>query len=322
MSTDTGESGSTTLAPDDAFTVLGNETRIGILQALGEANETMSFSELREEVGMADSGQFNYHLDKLVGHFIDKDDDGYRLSQAGRRIIKAVLSGAVRESPVLEFTEIDQSCHYCGAPIEIGFRSDQVIKYCTECDGKHGDPIAVGDGDPPAESGFLGVLPLPPAGVQGRTPEEIYEAAWTWANLNFLAEASGICPRCSAMLERSVIVCEDHDTENGLCGSCGGRHAVKVHAECTNCIHVMPRGPAVMGLVANTDLLAFLADHDLNPVSPAPDSIVTVDQVHMDYGEEILSMDPFRARFRFSVEDDSLTLTVGEDLSVIEAARE
>ncbi|MFB6301226.1 MAG: winged helix-turn-helix domain-containing protein [Halobacteriales archaeon] len=321
MAIDGGDSGATTFSPDTAFTVLGNETRIGILQTLGEADDPMSFSELREQVGMADSGQFNYHLDKLVDHFVQKDENGYRLTPAGRRIIKAVLSGAIDESPVLELTEIDQSCHYCGASIEIGFQSDQVIKYCTECEGKHGDPIVPENEEVLAESGFLGALPMPPAGIQGRTAEEVYEAAWTWANLDFLAEASGICPECSARLDRSVSVCEEHATDNGLCDSCGGRHAVKFHAACTNCIHEMPRGPAVMGLVSNTDLLAFLADHDLNPVSPESDAIVDVDQVHMGYDEEVLSTDPFRARFTFRIDDDTLTLTVGAGLTVLETAR-
>jgi hypothetical protein len=73
----------------EAFATLGNETRLSILLALWEAYEpfvatnAVAFSELRERVGMRDSGQFNYHLDKLRGHFVRKTDAGYELRRAG-----------------------------------------------------------------------------------------------------------------------------------------------------------------------------------------------------------------------------------------------
>lgn len=67
----------------DAFEILGNDTRLAILLALWEAKEpgppfaepserAVSFSELRDRVGVKDSGQFNYNLDKLVGAFIEQ----------------------------------------------------------------------------------------------------------------------------------------------------------------------------------------------------------------------------------------------------------
>ncbi|MFB6206666.1 MAG: ArsR/SmtB family transcription factor, partial [Haloglomus sp.] len=88
----------TALSPDEAFGVLGNETRIQILQTLGEADGPLSFTELRDRVGIRQGSQFNYHLDKLVGHFVRKTDDGYELRLAGRRVIYAVLSEAVTEA--------------------------------------------------------------------------------------------------------------------------------------------------------------------------------------------------------------------------------
>jgi DNA-binding transcriptional ArsR family regulator len=92
---------SETLSPDAAFATLGSETRFAVLRALAEADDAVSFSALRDRVGMADSGQFNYHLDRLVGHFVERADDGYRLAPAGERVAEAVLSGAVTERPRL-----------------------------------------------------------------------------------------------------------------------------------------------------------------------------------------------------------------------------
>ena len=48
-----------TLSPDDAFTALGNETRVEVLKQLGTAEGPLSFTELRSRLGMDDPGQFN-----------------------------------------------------------------------------------------------------------------------------------------------------------------------------------------------------------------------------------------------------------------------
>lgn len=83
-----------------AFSTLGNGTRSAILLALWEAYEpsgaenAVSFSELRARVGLAVSGQFNYHLDELAGHFVDARPDGYVLRRPGRLIVQAVIAGA------------------------------------------------------------------------------------------------------------------------------------------------------------------------------------------------------------------------------------
>ncbi|AUV82645.1 hypothetical protein C2R22_14175 [Salinigranum rubrum] len=148
-----------TPSPDEAFATLGSETRLSILQALGAADRPLAFSTLFDRVDVDDSGRFNYHLGRLVSHFVGKTDAGYELTQAGRRVVEAVLSGAVTDAPVVERTRLDQPCHYCGAPIEVSYRQDRVLKYCTDCPGRNRTPRGVPDA--PAE-GYLGSLPLPP----------------------------------------------------------------------------------------------------------------------------------------------------------------
>ncbi|MEF8859437.1 MAG: helix-turn-helix domain-containing protein, partial [Halolamina sp.] len=177
--TTNADTSETMLAPDDAFAVLGNETRMEILQTLGEADEPLPFSELRGRVGMRDSGQFNYHLGKLDGHFIKDTDGGYALGQKGSRVIEAVLSGAVTDTPVLDRTPVDMSCYCCGAtPIEFDYHDERLGVYCSECAGLYDT-----DGHDHAaeqEGGFHGHAPIPPAALQDRTPEELILAAITW----------------------------------------------------------------------------------------------------------------------------------------------
>ncbi|MFB6301174.1 MAG: ArsR/SmtB family transcription factor [Halobacteriales archaeon] len=299
------------LAPDDAFSALGNETRMEILQALGEAGEPLTFSELRERVGMRDSGQFNYHLDQVRGHFVRSTEEGYDLQQAGRRVIEAVLSGAVTEEPDLAPTEIDWPCPYCGATTEVMYdvRTSRPLKlYCTECAG----PEMTWE---PFEHGQLAALRFSPAGLRGRTPLEIFQAAATWEHLENLAAYRGVCPRCSGRIDHSISVCASHDATDDACAHCGRRYAIQHDSRCTNCIFDLEAGFAANLLLGSIEMLAFLTDHGINPLTDAWGPIIE------SADETVLSTDPLRARFTFTIEDDHLILTVDETLSVLDSQR-
>jgi hypothetical protein len=307
------------LAPDEAFAVLGDETRMGILRALGDLDTPASFSDLYERSDADDSGGFNYHLDRMVGHFVEQVDDGYRLAPAGRRVVEAVLSGAVTERPDLSRTVVDERCWYCGAPVEVRWQDGGVEQFCTECAGRYGQRYREG-GTPVEEvEGYLGRNPLPPAGVRGRSPTETLHAAWTWGELEILSLSSGVCPRCSGTVEWEPVVCEDHEVGEGPCSNCGGRYTVGVRAACTNCI-LVTGGDPVVALAAHTDLLALLAANGHNPV--APDDIGAVEQVHGDYEETVHATDPLRATYTFSLDGETVALTVDEDLEVVETVRD
>lgn len=315
--TDSADAEDTTLTPDDAFALLGNETRMGILQSLGHADDPLTFSDLRDEVGMRDSGQFNYHLDKLVGHFIERTDDGYVLQQAGRRVIEAVLSGAVTQAPEFDLTTIDEQCHYCGAPIAVRYSEEQVRMYCTSCDGAYSGEGRGGESAVPDEYGYLGTMLLPPAGVESRTPEAAYRAAWTWGNLEILAMATGVCPRCSADVEHSTHICEEHGTGDGLCDRCGRRRAVHISANCTNC-HYRVGGGIFVAFGTATPLLSFLVDRGINPVEPGPDDRYQLNRVHEAYTEELLRTEPLELRVRTAVDGDEFVLTTDEELNLVD----
>jgi len=320
-----------TPSPDEAFAALGNETRLAILRALGGADGPLPFSDLYDRVDVSDSGQFNYHLDKLTDHFVRHSAGGYELARPGSRVVEAVLSGAVTDTPVLEPTEIDHPCPFCGAPVEVRFRDERVELRCTECAGNYGSSLdgesddagderdAVPDDAPDdGRYGYLGYHPLPPAGVDGRDATDVLSAAMTWGHLELMAAASGVCPRCSAALDRTLRACEDHDATDGLCANCGNRHAVAVDLTCTNCIYD-ESGSAIIGLTGTTPVLAFLTARGYDPIAPDPGTHATVSRALNDYEETVLSTDPFRVRFTLTVDGDELELTVDADLAVVEA---
>lgn len=307
------------LPPDEAFAVLGDETRFGILRTLGDLDPPVSFSTLYERSDVDDSGGFNYHLDRMVGHFVERVDDGYRLATAGRRVVEAVLSGAVTERPDLPLTGVDEPCPYCGASTLVRWDRGGVELFCPACDGRYGRRCC--EGGPPEEAataGYLGRYPMPPAGVQDRDPEAALGAAWTWGNLEILSLSSGVCPRCSGTVEWTATVCGTHDAADGPCRECGGRYVVGAAAACTNCI-LETGGEPLVALAANTDLLALLAANGYNPVDP--EHIHPVEAVHGEYEETVHATDPLRATYTFSTDGESVSLTVDETLTVVETGR-
>lgn len=312
MSIDTGDESHTTASPDEAFAILGNETRLAILRSLGASDEPVGFTDLRKQVGLGTGSEFNYHLEKLIGHFVRKTDEGYELRQPGTRVIEAVLSGVITAEPTLEPAVTDRRCQLCGAPTMVSYREEWVALFCTECDGLYGPPTD----DLPvpasvADMGYLGGYSLPPAGFQDRNPTEILETAATWEMSKILAQCWGVCMRCAGPVEPSVDVCENHDTSVSFCDDCGRRFAVHLHVSCGNCPY-SEGGLLAHLVISNTDVLSFLTSHGINPISPPPafyDMLVTHD-------EDVVSVDPLEVRLTFSVDEDAITVTVGPTLAV------
>lgn len=314
MANNTESGDSTVLSPGEAFAVLGDETRLQILQTLGEADEPLAYSELFARVEYDDSSNFHYHLNQLLEHFIDQIDAGYVLEQAGRRVVEAILSGAVTDDPVLEPTTVDKACSVCSAPIKVAYHREQVKLHCPDCDGVVSESRL--EGDRFGAFGNHGFIPLPPAGVHGRTAIEVLHAAERWVATDMRAAATGICPRCSATVEQSLVVCESHDGTDDRCDACGLRFAANARITCTNCLFdESVFVPAYLAI--HTELMAFMIEHGIDPGAPEgfdfPMAAVT---------ETILSRDPFEARYLFTADDDTLALTIDDDLSVIDVTRE
>lgn len=304
-------------APDEAFALVADETRLEILRLLVEADEPLAFSTLFERSEYETQSNFSYHLDRLEGHFVRRTDDGYAVRQTGRRVVEAVISGTVTDDPVVERERTDRQCPFCSAPIEVSYRQERVEMYCTSCPG-----VGAGKGEPvgqsPSDAGTLGYLPLPPAGVRDRTPTEVLDAAAVWSNLELLGTSAGVCSRCSGAVDHAVTVCRDHDASEDVCERCGRRYAAVFEVACGSC-HYATRGLAIVCLLATTELWAFLTDHGMNPLVPATRE--RVPDLLANYGEEVRSHDPLRVALTFAVDDDALTLTVDDAASVVEATR-
>lgn len=300
------------LSPDEAFDVLGDETRLQILEALAEADEPLAYSELFDRIDYDDTSNFTYHLEKLVGHFVRKTETGYAPRLAGRRVVEAIFSGVVTDAPVMERTDVDMACMYCGSPTEMAYYDEVAMIYCRECEGRIGNRGPV-EQWPISDSDIVGYVSIPPAGVYDRTPTEILEAAGVWTVAEVQAMVRGVCPRCSATVDRSARVCENHDTADDFCNRCNHQFGVSVNVRCTNC-PFRTISPYPTHALGTTDLLAFMTDHGIDPFAS--------DAFHLRAcTEEILSVDPLEACYTFTADSETLRLTVNADLSVVDTTR-
>ncbi|QLG63982.1 winged helix-turn-helix transcriptional regulator [Halorarum salinum] len=97
---------------------LASEHRVAILRELAAADGPLRFSELRERVGMCDTGRFNYHLGELRDRFVREEDGGYVLGHAGERVVLAAgdldPEGAAALADAYESAGDGGECPVCG----------------------------------------------------------------------------------------------------------------------------------------------------------------------------------------------------------------
>jgi len=156
--TDPTDEAVTGTSPEEAFSLVANETRFDILQALwaaetGEGTKSLSFSALQDRTGIRDSGQFNYHLSELTPRFVRGTDDGYELTFAGTQIIGAAVSGVYTDAETRRIEPVPVgTCPECGADIEAGYEAGHITIACSACDVTVSElpapPVLAADVDP------------------------------------------------------------------------------------------------------------------------------------------------------------------------------
>ena len=278
------------LSPAEAFAVVGNETRLAILEALWTAERPAAFSDLRRRVGMRDSAQFNYHLDKLVGQFVRKTEEGYEFRQAGRAVIRSVLAGTLNQSPELEPFPVEGTCVDCGSGLQARYEDEHFHIECSECGRPHGG------------------YPFPPGGLEDRTREEALDAFNQRARHLSCLSKDGVCPECNGRMETSV----RYATEGDAMGL-----EIRVDYECERC-HLTTSSSTGLALLDDAEVVSFYRDHgvDLNDVP-----FWTLDWCVTDEHTEVASEDPWRLRVTIELDGEELVATLDGDFAVVSTER-
>lgn len=297
---------------DEAFQLLRDDTRLAILQALWEAYNPLNpnpttFTELRERVEVDDPGRLNYHLGELTTHFIRRTEVGYELREAGKRIMRVIISGTAIDEVAVEPTEIDVSCLFCGGSTQISYEDGLLSHRCLQCASR-----CVADYPP----GLLSQQELPPAGLLERTPDDVYPTNRVWVKHREASVMDGVCPECSGRMPvESIRICENHQpnpTDDEVCDSCGSIFWGLVHNVCDVCKFHM-QIPTLLYPPTHSAVLAFYYEHGIEF-----DYASHEQRAHLlEYREEVVSEDPLRIQTTIPVEGDELTITFDEQMTAI-----
>jgi hypothetical protein len=290
---------------EDIFRLVANDTRVGIIRALwaahtedpdaidGPWSDPVSFSSLRDRVGVGDSGRFNYHLDELVPQFVEKREGGYVLTDAGARIVGAAVSGVYTGSDVALEEPTMGTCTAadCGGTLEAEYERGHVTVACDACSWEtvlYAPPIV-------AETHDEGTQP---DALQRYTTSEVQRMA------------RGFCTLCSgpvrARVSRSVAAADTPEsgpvTVVHQCGECGN----VAHTTATVCLldH-----PAVVSLLHDAGF-----DYRRLPLWRVPRAI--------DREETLQGVDPVRVTVRLAAGGDSLRVLLDDSLDVVEYSRQ
>ncbi|PCR88909.1 winged helix-turn-helix domain-containing protein [Natrinema ejinorense] len=270
---------------EDTYAALTDETRVRILLALADQYDAawssgwLTFSELRERVGVEDTSRFSYHLDELQDEFVVKADGRYRPRVAALEITSAIRAGTYDdESVAVDRQQIKYECPHCGQSLFAKYRDHHLYVGCPD----HGAAIA---------------FPVPPRAVSGRTLVEVINLSLQKHSCDVRLLRNGVCPRCwgsAAISFPRESVPESYLVDDVAYGT----------AACDDCwlSYPIPLAYAVLGHPAIETLYAEyglgpadaqIGPHDLARVSTVeyPDGETPAVRITVGLGEDTLVLD-------------------------------
>jgi DNA-binding transcriptional ArsR family regulator len=285
---------------DEALSILGDETRLEILLALAkEANEQgvgsgLTFSDLREQVGVEDSGRFNYHLNELRDQFVTKLDEEYVARYPGLAIVATMYAGVHRDTVADESrtAETEFTCPECDREVQLHYGARQLYSgMWMEC----------------PEHGSFDKRPVPPGAQMDRSLHELMTVAATRFVTNLALARQGICLQCwgNVTVEYPTDVPEEYQIAD--------RIPVKIQCDrCWNHVSVVLRSlflehPSVRGPFADRGY-SLLETMEM---------VTAVDELSV-CETELLGTDPASARLCIDLDDESIELTIDEECTVID----
>jgi hypothetical protein len=286
--------------PAEAFALLADANRFDLVRVLAEADRALPFGELYERSNFDDSGQFNYHLDRLVGPFVRKTEGGERTGgsrdsadgrSAGRYeprhaaliVYRLAASGLLADRGEAEIAAVDAPCPRCGTGELVAvYEGDRFWVRCRDCERR----AAVG--------------PFPPRALENHGADRV-PAAFDRYTMGLVVRAvENVCPWCASPLSASLESADDGWPAVDWivyrsCDHCRGWIATRVH-------DVLRLHPAVV---------AFYHDRGVDVLGS---SFWTAEGLMADRGVVVDDADGWAARVTLARDGEELELGVAEDL--------
>jgi DNA-directed RNA polymerase subunit RPC12/RpoP len=294
-----GETGRTDreAAPEDTFSLISTETRVEIVRALGdargdsEAPPVVPFADLRAGLpGRMDSSKFNYHLQQLVGHFVEDVEDGYRLRPEGWTLYRTLEAGTLDYRQSFEHIDAGFACFFCNTDVEAAYTDGEFRVDCPGCGYQYDSTTRV-----------------PAAAVDDDT---LLSQIDRYNRHKRLAFVTGVCPTCAAGVESGVLAPEDAPFDEA-------RRTVYVHYGCDRCGNqeLLSVGEA---LLHDPGVVAFCHEQGLD-YSETP--VWEIEFAATDRFVSVNARDPWEVVLRVPGEDETLELVVDDSVTVTERNR-
>lgn len=270
--------------PGEVFEFLSNDLRVAIVQALGAAREPLSFSVLRENVGERDSGKFNYHLRKLVGHFVAHGGDGYSLTIAGDRVYGAILSGSYTANAAISPFEFEGPCPRCGHATLVAAYTDETAKlYCPDC------------------GEWRNEFPFPPGTLDQFARRDLPVTFDRWMRATVTKFLQGFCGNCGGRVEGSL---ERTPPDVPM--------PVGVRFECDRCGDEL-RSSASLPVLYQAATISFFERHGVDLLHDPSWRYYDADD---DLRVDVTSDDPLTIQVSVTLDDEMLVATIGPDATI------
>lgn len=274
----------------EAFELVGHPDRLSIIEVLIEARRSdgqsdVQFTSLRDLSNIDDTGRFNYHLNQLLGTFVTKTDDGYRLSSYAHRIMAPMMGGVYDPDRATESVETAGECPDCGSDLWI--QPDETTLRVV-CDQDH-----------VINEGLLGY----PGIVDDRPPAEATETFGLINTQGIELAVAGVCPTCHGPVDGEITAAENADYYlfEAPCGTCGNQFANTVGS----CVLTHP------------SVVSFLHEHGIDVRKTTPWSLSFAHP-----GAEIVeSTEPLRLSVEIQGDEELLSVTVSRSGTVVSTER-
>jgi hypothetical protein len=324
------------LSPEAALKLVGHDLRAEILWTLSEARAVgggppaLSFAALRERVVErrrdakqradragreftgdvdVDSSKFNYHLQELVGHFVERRDDGaaesqlveemvdehgpgYALRPEGTILTRTIRSLTFAGEASIEPFAVGLDCYYCGGDVEAAYDNGICKVQCPDCE-------------------YLYDYNLTPPGVVDDDREEVLSRVARYNRHVRFAFADGVCPYCANAVPAEV------RTAAGTGYPRSDRREVIITRQCDHCGNMDNLTVGEL-LLRDPELVAFCHERGLD-IANTP--IWDLEFAATDRHVTVHSTDPWEVSLTVSLDGDTLELAVDESLTVVERER-
>lgn len=271
------------------FELVTEETRASILGALAQHQaehpheRAMAFADLREVAGVDDSGNFNYHLDKLQPEYVRGTDEGYVLTYVGLALV-GTLRGGVGADTTRGPEPLDATCRICQTTLTATYE-DGILS--VECERDHKYPR---DG-------------LPPNAVSGRELEAAIALQTRRTQHHCELVREGVCPACYDDVERDHEVLDEPRASHVILATCEG-------------CGMISSAPVGTYLLREPAVVAFYHDHGVD-VTETP-----LWALNLPIADPtVVAEDPLRLSLSVERDRERLTLTVDEHAQLLDSER-